>query len=138
MAHSNTLTSWYANIANYLTTNRIPSHWSNIDKKKFFSNVRYFSWKYPCLSIFPDQVVRRCVPDDEVKSIVCHSQACGGHFSSRKTTIKILQSNFYWPTFFHDVHTFCTSFDICQHLGSLSQRHMMPLTLIIILEVFDC
>jgi hypothetical protein len=34
----------------------------------------------------------------------CHSKACGGHFSSRKTTAKILQSGFYWPTMFKDSH----------------------------------
>ena len=56
----------------------------------------------------------------------------------RKTAIKILQSGFYWPTIFRDVHAFCTSCDRCQRLGSLSKRHMMPLTPIIILEVFDC
>ena len=33
---------------------------------------------------------------------------------------------------------FCMSCDRCQCLGSLSRRHMMPLTPIIILEVFDC
>ena len=38
-------------------------------------------------------------PDNEVSSVIkfCHFEACGGHFSSRKTTAKILQSGFYWP-----------------------------------------
>ncbi|XP_057487288.1 uncharacterized protein LOC130773354 [Actinidia eriantha] len=135
------MTPWYADIANYLATGKIPSHWSSIDRKKFFRHVRYFSWEDPYLFKYcPDQVIRRCVPEDEVKSVIefCHSQACGGHFSSRKTTAKILQSGFYWPTMFRDVHIFCTSCDRCQRLGSLSRRHMMPLTPIIILEVFDC
>ena len=140
-ALTHSMTPWYADIANYLATGKIPSQWSSIDRKKFFRHVRYFSWEDPYLFKYcPDQVIRRCVPDDEVRSVIefCHSQACGGHFSSRKTTAKILQSGFYWPTMFRDVHIFCTSCDRCQRLGSLSRRHMMPLTPIIILEVFDC
>ena len=34
--------------------------------------------------------------------IFFHSEACGGHFSSRKTTAKILQCGFYWPTMFKE------------------------------------
>ena len=43
-AHPNTLAPWYADIANYLVTGRIPSHWSSIDRI-FFKNVRYFLGK---------------------------------------------------------------------------------------------
>ena len=50
--HTNTLTSWYADITNYLATGKIPLHWSSIDKKKFFRNVRYFFRTIlTCLSI---------------------------------------------------------------------------------------
>ena len=56
--HTNTLTSWYADITNYLATGKIPLHWSSIDKKKFFRNVRYFSWEDPYLFKYClDQVV---------------------------------------------------------------------------------
>ena len=30
----------------------------------------------------------------------CHEQACEGHFSAKKTTTKVLQCGFYWPTIF--------------------------------------
>ena len=139
--HTNTSVPQYSDIANYLATGRIPSHWFSIDRKKCFRHARYFSWEDPYLFKYcPDPVIRRCVPGDEVKSILefCHLQVYGGHFSLRKMAAKILPSVFYQPTLFHDIHTFCTSFDRCQRLGSLSRRHMMPLTLIIILEVFDC
>jgi hypothetical protein len=52
---------------------------------------------------------------------------CGGHFSSRKTIVKIKQSGFYWPTMFKDSHAFCKTCENCQKLGSISKRHMMPL-----------
>ena len=47
-----------------------------------------------------DQIIRRCVAEEEQGSILsmCHSSTCGGHFSAQKTTDKILQSGFYWPT----------------------------------------
>nr|XP_034896193.1 uncharacterized protein LOC118034871 [Populus alba] len=64
--------------------------------------------------------------------------ACGGHFSSKKTTAKILQCGFYWPTMFKDVHAFCVACDRCQRLGNLTRRNMMPLNPILVLEIFDC
>ena len=39
---------------------------------------------------------------------MCHSSTCGGHFAARKTSDKILQSSFYWPTIFKDAHCFYT------------------------------
>ena len=41
--HTSTSVPWYADIANYLATGRIPSHCPSIDRKKFFRHVRYFS-----------------------------------------------------------------------------------------------
>ena len=45
--------------------------------------------------------MRRCVPNDDQIGILtfCHSEACGGHFSVRKTTDKILQAGFSGPHF---------------------------------------
>ncbi|XP_075500108.1 uncharacterized protein LOC142538692 [Primulina tabacum] len=63
--------------------------------------------------------------------------ACGGHFSSNKTTTKILQCGFYWPSLFKDTHLFCKSCENCQKMGSISKRKMMPLNPIIIIEIFD-
>ena len=45
--HTNPSVPWYVDIANCLTTGNIPSHWSSIDRKKFFTLVRYFSWEDP-------------------------------------------------------------------------------------------
>ena len=68
----------------------------------------------------------------------CHSEACGGHFSIKTTTAKILQSGFYWPTLFEDTSNFCKTSERCQRLGAISRRNMMPLNLILIIEMFDC
>ncbi|MGV7988864.1 hypothetical protein PJP10_31310, partial [Mycobacterium kansasii] len=89
---------WFADIANFLATGSIPTHWTAQDKKKFFTEAHKFFWADPYLFKYcPDQILRRCVPDDEHQSVIsfCHSQACGGHFSAKKTTAKILQCGFY-------------------------------------------
>lgn len=67
----------------------------------------------------------------------CHSFACGGHFSIKKTAAKILQCGFYRPTLFKDTNEFFRSCERCQKLGSLSHHHMMPLNPILVVEIFD-
>ena len=34
----------------------------------------------------------------------CHSLEYGGHFNGQRTTTKVLQSGFYWPSLFKDTH----------------------------------
>jgi len=103
--------------------------------------VKNFYWDDPYLfKYYPDQIFRICIPDNEVSTVIkfCHSKACGGHFSSRKTIAKILQSGFCWPTMFKDSHAFCKTCENCQKLGSTSKCHMMPLNPILVIEIFDC
>ncbi|RVW49882.1 Pro-Pol polyprotein [Vitis vinifera] len=84
--------------------------------------------------------MRRCVPEDEQQDILrmCHEGACGSHFASRKTSVKILQSGFYWPTMFNDCNTYCKSCPQCQQLGKINTRYQMPQNHICVVEVFDC
>jgi hypothetical protein len=102
--------------------------------------VKKFYWDDPYLfKYYPDQIFWRCIPDNEVSVIkFCHFEAYRGHFSSRKTIAKILQSGFYWPTMFKDTHAFCKICENCQKLGSISKYHMMPLNPILVIEIFDC
>ncbi|RVW79468.1 Transposon Ty3-G Gag-Pol polyprotein [Vitis vinifera] len=103
-------TPWYAHIANYLVTGEIPN-----------------------------QIIRKCVPEDEQQGILshCHENACGGHFASQKTAMKVLQSGFTWPSLFKDTHILCRSCDKCQRLGKLTKRNQMPMNPILIVELFD-
>ena len=84
-------------------------------------------------------MIRRCVPNDEQIGILTffHSEACGGHFSTRKIADKILQAGFYWPTFFKDSFEFFKTCARCQQLGGVTKRNMMSLTPILIIEIFD-
>ena len=133
------VTPWYAHIANYLVTGEVPSEWKTQDKKHFFAKIHAYYWEEPFLVKYcADQIIQKCVPKQEQRGILshCHKSACGGHFASQKTSMKILQSGFYWPSLFKDAHTMCKSCNKCQRLEKLTRRNMMPLNPILIVDLF--
>ena len=73
-----------------------------MDIKKYYFDDPYL-FKY-----YPDQLMRRCVSNDDQIGLLtfCHSEACGGYFSARKTADKILQAGCYRPTLFKDCLNF--------------------------------
>jgi hypothetical protein len=86
---------WFANIFNFLVSEQLQTHWSTQDKRKFLNEVKNFYWDDPYLFKYcPDQIFQRCIPDNDVSSVIkfYYYEACGGHFSLRKTTAKILRS----------------------------------------------
>ncbi|XP_028755670.1 uncharacterized protein LOC114715031 [Neltuma alba] len=77
--------------------------------------------------------------NEEVTGILdaCHSWACGGHFSAKKTSRKILEAGFCWPTLFKDAYNYCKVCDKCQRFGGNSKRHEMPRVPMLFCEIFD-
>ena len=78
---------WYADIVNYLETGQIPAQWASQQKGKFLTYIKKYYFDDPYLFKYcPDQIMRRCVPNDEHIRILtfCHFEACGGHFSAPK------------------------------------------------------
>ncbi|KAI3523607.1 hypothetical protein L1887_01861 [Cichorium endivia] len=133
-------TPWYADIVNYLVTNTFPSDLTRAQKDKIKKEARRYVWDEPYLwKYYADQVIRRCVDMKEVPSILdfCHSQACGGHFGPKRTAHKVLDSGFFWPSIFLDAYTFCKSCEQCQKAGNLKAKDQMPLTPILVCEIFD-
>ena len=131
---------WYAHIANFLATREIPVEWKEQDMKYFFAKIHSYYWEEPFLFKYcADQIIRKCVPEEEQRGILSHyhESACGGHFASQKTAMKVLQSGFYWPFLFKEAHQMCRVCDRCQRLGKLSRRHMMPLSPNLVVELFD-
>ncbi|CAN6472570.1 unnamed protein product [Victoria cruziana] len=131
---------WYADYCNYLVTKKMPSHWSKNQRDRFLSQVRHFYWDEPYLFKYcADQIFRRCVPEEEFQSILsfCHSKACGEHYSGKKTVAKVLQSGFFWPSLHKDAYMYSKQCLKCQQLGSISRRDSMPLTPILVVDVFD-
>ena len=133
-------TPWYAHIAIYLAIGELPTDWKAQDKKFFFEKIHSYYWEEPFLYKYcADQIIKRCVPEVEQQGILshCHENECGGHFASPKTTRKVLQSGFQWPSLLKDAHTMCRECNKCQRLGKISRRHMMPLNPILVVDLFD-
>ena len=107
-------TPWYADIVNYLVSRTFPDIMSKACNAKLKHDAKHYVWDDPYLwKHCSDQIVRRCVPQNEHRSILafCYSEACGGHFGPRKTAMKVLESGFYWPMIFKDAYSFCISCD---------------------------
>ncbi|CAL5429737.1 unnamed protein product [Camellia sinensis] len=137
---ANVTLPWYANMVNYLVTNMFPPGLSKAQRDKIKSDAKYYVWDDPYLwKHCVDQVIRRCVPENEIISILtfCHSYACGGHFGAKRTVRKVLECGFYWPSLFRDSYSFCKSCDPCQKTGNISQRNEMPKIPILFCEIFD-
>ncbi|KAJ9538724.1 hypothetical protein OSB04_031457 [Centaurea solstitialis] len=131
---------WYADIANYLASGLKPYGLNGQRLKKFLYDCKQYFWDDPSLfKIGADQMVRRCVPNFEMKNLLraCHDSPYGGHFGGQRTAAKVLQSGFFWPTLFKDAFEFVKSCDACQRTGNLSQRNEMPLNNILEVELFD-
>ena len=127
-------------IDNFIVTGSITEHWNRHQKDKFFHELKYYFWEEPLLfHLGYDQIIRQCVPKEEQGDILetCHSSTCGGHFATRKTADKILQSGFYWPSIFKDAHRFYTECLQCQAAINISKRDEMPMRLILEVEIFD-
>ena len=120
---------WYADIVNYLACGVVPSEFSYQQKRKLRTDNRYYIWDDPLLfKRGADMIIRRCVPESEQCTIVneCHASPYGGHFSGERTTHKILQSRFYWPTIFRDCTEWVKLCDRCQKIGNISSKNEMP------------
>ena len=89
---------WFADYVNYFVAKVIPPEFNYQQKKRFFAHLKHYYWEEPILyRHYADQVLRRCVPEDEMHSILnhCHALPCAGHFGGQRTAAKLLQSSFY-------------------------------------------
>ncbi|CAM8917024.1 unnamed protein product [Rhodiola kirilowii] len=131
---------WYASIVNYLVGGTFPPSFTKAQCMKLRHDAKHYLWDDPYLwKIGADQILRRCIPDNEVASVIsfCHEFACGGHFGPRRTARKILDSGFFWPSIFRDAYEKCQKCDRCQRVGNVSARNEMPQVPIMVNDVFD-
>nr|GEX93378.1 hypothetical protein [Tanacetum cinerariifolium] len=71
----NSSTPWFANFENYHVGNFVVKGMSSQQKNKFFKDVKHYFWDDLFLfKIYADQVIRRCVNDQEAIDILkaCH------------------------------------------------------------------
>ena len=131
---------WYANIVNYLVRKILPNEWTKQRKAKFISEAKFCHWDDPLLfKECPDGIWRRCVPQEEMQSILehCHTRHYGDHHVGKKTAYKALECRFFWPTLFKDSQAYVTACPNCQKTGTMTRRHEMPMMPIQFCEIFD-
>jgi len=133
-------TPWYVDYANYIVSKFIPVSFTYQQKKKFLYDLRHYIWDVPHLyKEGLDGVIKHCVPEHEQEQILrkCHSKAYGGHHAGDRTAHKVLQSGFYWPTFFKDACKFVLSCDECERTGNMRRRQEMPMNYSLVIEPLD-
>ncbi|GKD67115.1 putative nucleotidyltransferase, ribonuclease H, partial [Tanacetum coccineum] len=131
---------WYADYTNFLVSKIMPHGLTYHLRKKFLSDIKHYIWDDPYLfKTCPDGIIRRCVFGKELQEILehCHMGPAGGHYGADITARKIFESGFNWPTIFKDAARYVRNGDACQRARNISSRNQMPLTNILVSEVFD-
>lgn len=73
---------WYVDFTTYLVSGLLSRNLSYQKKNKFFYDVKNYQWDELYLyKMCLDHIIRRCVPDEEISSILhsCHAEVYGGH-----------------------------------------------------------
>ena len=61
---------WFVDYVNYLVARVLPPEFSYQQKKRFFAQLKHYYWEEPILyKHYADQVIRRCVLEEEMESI---------------------------------------------------------------------
>ncbi|RDX97364.1 Retrovirus-related Pol polyprotein from transposon 17.6, partial [Mucuna pruriens] len=128
--HIKTSTPWFADICNYVATSQFPPEASCLYKEKLQSDAKYYIWDDPYLwRLCSDKVIRRCIPETEINSVLqfCHTAPGGNHYGQTWIARKVLDCGLYWPTIFIDAHQFVSTYDKCQKARmAMNRRHEMP------------
>ncbi|RDX84347.1 Retrovirus-related Pol polyprotein, partial [Mucuna pruriens] len=71
LLHIKTATPWFADICNYVATSHFPPKVSRAYKDKIRSDAKYYIRDDPYLwRLCSDKVIRRCIPDTEINSVL--------------------------------------------------------------------
>ena len=67
----------------------------------------------------------------------CLDGPCGGHFSDKWTTYKVLHSGYYWPSIFKDAARYVRGCDSFQRIGRPTSSDEMPLQPQVMIDPFE-
>nr|XP_016450720.1 PREDICTED: uncharacterized protein LOC107775495 [Nicotiana tabacum] len=82
-----------------------------------------------------EEEILETFPNEQL--LAMNLEATPWHYGGVRTTVKVLESGFYWPTLFKDAHLWIKECDECQRTGNISRRHEMPMNTIQEVKVFD-
>jgi len=134
-----TKTPWYADIANYLVTGKLPPHLFPSEKRRIIQESSKYSWiTNELFKTGLDCVIRRCVQEDEMPDILktCHDEPCSGHFVDKRKAYKILYLGYYWPSLFKDTKEYVRRRDSCQRVRKPTLSNEIPLQPQVLIEPF--
>ena len=66
-----------------------------------------------------------------------HDGRCGGHFSNKQTTYKVLHFGYYWPSIFKDAARYAKGCDSFQIIGKPTSSDEIPLQHQVMIEPFE-
>ncbi|XP_049397314.1 uncharacterized protein LOC125861468 [Solanum stenotomum] len=115
---------WYADFANCVVCGLMMDELNFYQQKRFMFGVKNYFWDEPYLfRECANHIIRRCVPEEEAIEILhgCHASPVGGHHSGVRTAAKFLQSGYYWPSLYKDVHEFVKKCTQCQKQDYVSK-----------------
>ncbi|RDX96602.1 pol, partial [Mucuna pruriens] len=96
----------------FVAASQFPLKEPRLYKEKVASDSKYYIWDDPYLwRLYNDQVIRRCILDTEIKSVLqfCHPASEGNHYGSTRIAWKVHDCGFYWPTIFRDAYQFVST-----------------------------
>ena len=67
----------------------------------------------------------------------CHDGPCGGHFSDKRTTYKVIHSGYYWTSIFKDAAKYIKGCDSFQIMGIPTSSYHIPLQPQVMIEPFE-
>ncbi|GJQ95865.1 reverse transcriptase domain-containing protein, partial [Tanacetum coccineum] len=122
------------------TMNNAQEHYTTTEKELLAVVYAFDKFRNSLLklriNLAADHLSRLENPENEVLEHY-HKGPTGGHYKADITARKIFESGFYWPTIFKDAAKYVKGCDACQRAGNISSRNQMPLTNILVSEVFD-
>ena len=131
---------WYSDIIFYLKNLTCPSHLVGHKRRALrLKASKYILIKDGLGWRNPDGIILRCVDENESKKLMdeFHNGFCGGHFTARTTTHKILRAGYYWPTIFSDVHQFVRKCEPCQLFTGKQKLAALPLQPVVVEAPFQ-
>ena len=70
----------------------------------------------------------RCIDINQAERMIkeLHDGLDGGHFSARKTTMKIMRVGYYWPSLFHYCHKYVRRCEKCAFFSGKKNLAALP------------